>query len=61
MENATSSAIAVKVAKTIGCSKFITWFTKETFIEEFISANFSKFESMQSTMVYPKSTARIYV
>lgn len=59
MENATSSAIAIKVAKKLGCSKFITSGSlEETFIEEFISSKSNKFESMQSNYGLAKIACR---
>jgi UDP-glucose 4-epimerase len=59
MENATLSAIAIKVAKKVGCKKFITSGSlEETFIEQFLSSDASSFESMQSNYGLSKIASR---
>lgn len=59
MENAISSAIAVKVSKSIGCSKFITSGSlEETFIEEFLSKQTKLYESPQTNYGLAKIAAR---
>ena len=59
MENATASALAVKVAKSLGCSKFIaSGSLEETFIEEFLSSGLNEKLSMQSNYALAKIASR---
>jgi hypothetical protein len=59
LENATASALSVKVAKTLGCSKFInSGSQEESFIGEFLSSGSKDFLSMQSNYALAKIASR---
>ncbi|MDC1209838.1 NAD-dependent epimerase/dehydratase family protein [Pseudomonadota bacterium] len=59
MENAIASAISVKVAKSLGCSKFVSSGSlEETFIEEFLSKRTQHYESMQTNYGLAKIASR---